>query len=161
MRPGPDLFTAHGEITYSFLFSLILANILILPLGLISGKAMSKLITGIPVTILAPFVFLLSVIGSFAINNNMADVYIMLVFGVIGFIGRKAGFSAGPIVLGLILGSICEQGLVQSILMGRAKGSMMGMFFTRPISIILIVLTVVSAFWPFIARALKNRGIKK
>jgi putative tricarboxylic transport membrane protein len=160
LRPGPDLFTSHGEITYSFLFSLILANILILPLGLISGKAMSKLITGIPVTILAPFVFLLSVIGSFAINNNMADVYIMLIFGVIGFIGRKAGFSAGPIVLGLILGSICEQGLVQSILMGRAKGSTLGIFFNRPISIILIFLTIISAFWPFFARIRKNRRLK-
>jgi putative tricarboxylic transport membrane protein len=156
LRPGPDLFTAHGEVTYAFLLSLILANILILPLGLMSGKAMSKLIIGIPVTILAPLVFLLSVIGSFAINNNMADVYIMLIFGVIGFIGRKAGFSPGPIVLGLILGGICEQGLVQSILMGRAKGSVLNMFFNRPISILLIALTLVSAFWPFIARARKN-----
>ncbi len=121
---------------------------------------MSKLITGIPVTILAPFVFLLSVIGSFAINNNMADVYIMLIFGIIGFIGRKAGFSAGPIVLGLILGSICEQGLVQSILMGRAKGSVMGVFFQRPISILMIILTVVSAFWPLIVRIRKNWRFK-
>ncbi len=160
LRPGPYLFTTHGEITYSFLFSLILANILILPLGLISGKAMSKLITGIPVTILAPFVFMLSVIGSFAINNNMADVYVMLIFGVIGFVGRKAGFSAGPIVLGLILGSICEQGLVQSILMGRAKGSIAGIFFHRPISILLIILTVVSAFWPLIVKLRKKQGLK-
>jgi putative tricarboxylic transport membrane protein len=153
LRPGPDLFIANGEITYAFIFSLILANILILPLGLLMGKGMTKVITGIPVTILAPFVFLLSVIGSFAINNNMADVYVMLVFGVIGFIGRKAGFSAGPIVLGLILGSICEQGLVQSILMGRAKGSMAGMFFARPISIILIVMTLISALWPILIKA--------
>ncbi|MDF1567859.1 MAG: tripartite tricarboxylate transporter permease [Spirochaetaceae bacterium] len=153
LRPGPDLFTTNGEVTYAFIFSLILANILILPLGLLMGKGMTKVITGIPVTILAPFVFLLSVIGSFAINNNMADVYVMLVFGIIGFIGRKAGFSAGPIVLGLILGSICEQGLVQSILMGRAKGSMAGMFFARPISIILIVMTLISALWPMLIKA--------
>lgn len=161
MRPGPDLFTAHGEITYAFLLSLVLANILILPLGLMSGKAMSKLIIGIPVTVLAPLVFLLSVIGSFAINNNMTDVYIMLIFGVIGFIGRKAGFSAGPIVLGLILGGICEQGLVQSILMGRAKGSVLNMFFNRPISLMLIALTLVSAFWPLIAKARKKWRVKK
>ncbi len=148
MRPGPDLFTFHGEITFAFIFSLVLANILILPLGLISGKAMSKIITGIPVTVLAPFVFLLSVIGSFAINNNMADVYIMLGFGVVGFITRKAGFGPGPIVLGLILGGICEQGLVQAIQMGTAKGSIIQMFFGRPISIGLIVLTLVSALWP-------------
>jgi putative tricarboxylic transport membrane protein len=161
MRPGPDLFTAHGEVTYAFLLSLVLANILILPLGLVSGKAMSRLITGIPVTVLAPLVFLLSVIGSFAINNNMTDVYVMLIFGVVGFVGRKAGFSPGPIVLGLILGGICEQGLVQSILMGRAKGSVLNMFFNRPISIVLIILTLISAFWPLIARVRRNWGVKK
>ena len=155
MRPGPDLFAFHGQVTYSFIFSLILANIFILPLGLLSGKIMSKVITGIPVTILAPFVFFLSIIGSYAINNNMFDVYVMLFFGVIGFIGRKAGFGPGPIVLGLILGSICEQGLVQSILMGRAKGSVLSMFFSRPISIILIVLTMISACWPFIVKGRK------
>ena len=161
MRPGPDLFTFHGEITYAFIFSLVLANILILPLGLAGGKAMSKLITGVPVTVMAPFVFLLSLIGSFAINNNMADVYVMLAFGVVGFVARKAGFGPGPIVLGLILGSICEQGLVQAILMGRAKGSVLGMFFTRPISLVLIALTLVSALWPFIARALASRGSRR
>ena len=153
MRPGPDLFAFHGHVTYAFILSLILANILILPLGLLSGKLMSKIITGIPVTILAPFVFFLSVIGSYAINNNMFDVYVMLLFGLVGLIGRKAGFGPGPIILGLILGSICEQGLVQSILMGRAKGSVISMFFTRPISIILIILTLVSACWPLIVKA--------
>jgi len=156
MRPGPDLFAYHGHITYSFMLSLILANILILPLGLLSGKLMSKVITDIPVTILAPFVFFLSIIGSYAINNNMFDVYVMLVFGVIGFIGRKAGFGPGPIVLGLILGSICEQGLVQSILMGRAKDSVISMFFSRPISIILIILTLISACWPLIVKGRKT-----
>ena len=161
MRPGPDLFTFHGEITYAFIFSLILANLLILPLGLASGKMMSKLITGIPVTVLAPFVFLLSIIGSFAINNNMTDVYVMLAFGVIGFVARKAGFGPGPIVLGLILGSICEQGLVQAIQMGTAKGSVVGMFFARPISLILIFLTLVSAVWPMISGALKSRRIRR
>ncbi len=148
MRPGPDLFTFHGEVTYAFMLSLIPANLLILPLGIMGGKLMSKILTNIPVTVLAPFVFLLSVIGSYAINNNMADVYIMITFGVLGFALRKAGFGPGPIVLGLILGSICEQGLVQAILMGRAKGSVGAMFFSRPISLVLIALTLVSAFWP-------------
>lgn len=87
----------------------------------------------------------------------MADVFVMLGFGIIGFVSRKAGFQPGPIVLGLILGSICEQGLVQAILMGRAKGSVVGMFFARPISIILIILTLISAFWPLIAGLYKKR----
>ncbi|MBN1837187.1 MAG: tripartite tricarboxylate transporter permease [Spirochaetales bacterium] len=156
MRPGRELFTNHGVVTYTFMLSLVVANLLILPVGIFSGRWISRLITRLPVTLLAPTVFFLSVIGSFAINRNVFDVYVMLFFGLIGYVGKKMNFSAGPIVLGLILGSICEQGLVQSILMGRAAGSVAAMFFTRPLSLVLIVLTVVSAAWPFAAKALRK-----
>ena len=158
MRPGVELFTTYGNITYTFIFSLVIANILMLPMGIYSGKIISRIITSIPVSVLAPFVIFLSIIGSYAINKNMFDVYVMLAFGVVGYIGRKAGFSPGPIVLGLILGRICEQGLVQAILMGRAAGSVWQIFFTRPLSLLLIILTAFSIAWPLIA---KKRGRKR
>jgi putative tricarboxylic transport membrane protein len=157
MRPGADLFTVHGVVTYTFILSLILANLLMLPMGIASGKFVSRLITNIPTTVLAPFVFFLSVIGSFAINNSMFDVYVMLAFGLLGYLGRKIRFEPGPIVLGIILGSICEQGLVQSILMGRAEGSVLKIFFTRPISLVLILLTLASGAWPFVIPRLGSR----
>jgi len=152
MRPGAELFSVHGHITYTFIISLIIANLLILPMGIYSGKLVSKLITNIPVAFLAPFVVFLSVIGSYSINRNLFNVYVMLFFGLVGYIGRKVEFGPGPIVLGLILGKICEEGLVQSILMGRAAGSILQIFFTRPISIILIFLTIISAGWPVIRK---------
>jgi putative tricarboxylic transport membrane protein len=164
MRPGAELFTLFGSITYTFILSLVVANLLILPMGIYSGKLVSKLITSIPVGYLAPMVIFLSVIGSYSINRNLFDVYVMLFFGLVGYIARKADFGPGPIVLGLILGKICEEGLVQSILMGRAAGSILQVFFTRPISIILIILTIVSAGWPLIRkfiggkRRYANRG---
>jgi len=154
MRPGADLFTVHAGVTYTFIFSLILANILILPMGIFSGKMVSKLITNLPAAFLAPFIVFLTIIGSFSINNNIFDVYVMLFFGLLGYVGRRLGFGPGPIVLGIILGAICEQGLVQSILMGRAAGNVLTIFFTRPISIILIVLTISSACWPIIRKAI-------
>ena len=160
MRPGADLFTIHGKITYTFILSLVLANLLILPIGVLGGKWVSRLITRVPATVLAPFIFLLSVIGSYAINKNMFDVFVMLFFGLLGYVGRKIEFSPGPVVLGLILGDICEQGLVQSILMGRASGSILQMFFTRPISIVLIVLTLMSARWP-VAQGMMCRAQKR
>jgi putative tricarboxylic transport membrane protein len=156
MRPGRELFTHHGVITYTFMLSLVLANLLLLPVGIFSGRWISRLVTRLPVTLLAPLVFFLSVIGSFAINRNMLDVYGMLIFGLVGYVGRRMKIGPGPIVLGLILGSICEQGLVQSILLGRASGSVLAMFFTRPLSIVLILLTLVSAGWPFIAQAIRR-----
>jgi len=161
MRPGADLFTIHGKITYTFILSLVLASLLILPIGVLGGKWVSRLITRVPVTVLAPFIFLLSVIGSYAINKNMFDVFAMLFFGLLGYVGRKIGFSPGPVVLGLILGDICEQGLVQSILMGRASGSILQMFFTRPISIVLIVLTLMAALWPVAQVMVRRRGSRE
>jgi putative tricarboxylic transport membrane protein len=152
MRPGVDLFTIHGHVTYTFILSLILANMLMLPMGIYSGKLVSKMITNIPIPFLAPFILFLTFIGSYSIERNMFDVYTMIFFGLVGYIGRKAGFGPGPIVLGLILGNICEQGLVQSILMGKAAGSLFGVFFIRPISIILIILTLLSAGWPVIRK---------
>jgi putative tricarboxylic transport membrane protein len=158
MRPGAELYTVHAEITYAFLFSLFVANMLMLPVGIFGGKAFARLITVIPVKLLAPTVTFLCIIGSFAIRNNIMDVAFMLLCGLFGYVGKKLGFHPGPIVLGLILGKICETGLVQSMLMGKASGSTWSMFFSRPISLILILLCLLSALWPFIASTLKKRG---
>lgn len=162
MRPGAELFTAHGTITYAFLFSLILANLAMLPLGLALGKAVSKIMEKTRVQTMAPVIIFLSMVGSYSIYNNVADVYTMVITGVLAYVLRKAGFMPGPIVLGLILGPIAEQGLLQSMLMGRAQGSLLLMFFGRPISIVLIVLTAISAVTPFVlARRQKELEKKK
>jgi putative tricarboxylic transport membrane protein len=158
MRPGAELFTSFGTITYAFLFSLVLANIAMLPLGIILGKAVAKLMQRVKVQTMAPVIIFLSMVGSYSIYNNVADIYTMVIVGIAAHALRKAGFMPGPIVLGLILGPIAEQGLTQSVLMGRAQGSMMTVFFGRPISIILIILTVASVAAPFVIRWRERRG---
>jgi len=150
LRPGPELYTVFGEITYTFLFSLVLANIALFFLGYYGSRYVARIIN-ISTAYLAPIVVFMCVIGSYSIRNNMLDVYIMVVFGVIGYITRKLGYHPGPIVLGLILGTIAENGLVQSMLIGQAQGNMLAMFFTRPISMVLIVMCLISAAWPFIS----------
>jgi len=158
LRPGLDLFTTQSAITYTFIFSLFISNIMMLPVGLYGGKLISKIVSITPIYLLAPLVTFLSIIGSYALRNNMLDVYIMLLCGFIGYLGIKMGFHAGPIVLGLILGPICEQGLVQSILIGQATirtGPAWIILFTRPISIVLIILSVISVSWPFLAKYAK------
>lgn len=158
MRPGMDLFTEHGRITYAFMFSLVLANLAILPLGLLLGGAAAKLLQKVRIQTMAPVIVFLSMIGSYAIYNNIADVYTMIVTGLVAHALRKAGFQPGPIVLGMILGPIAEQGLLQSILMGRAAGSPVGIFFTRPISFVLIALTVISIVTPIIVNRREQHG---
>lgn len=150
LRPGPELYTAHGVITYTFLISLIFANIALFFLGIYGAKYIARVIN-VSTHYLVPLIVFMTIIGSYSIRNNMLDVYFMLLFGVVGYVTKKLGYHPGPIVLGLILGPIAENGLVQSMLMGTSQGSMLAVFFTRPISIVLIILCIVSAIWPFIS----------
>ncbi len=158
MRPGMELFSTHGTITYAFLFSLVLANLAMLPLGIILGKAVSALMQRTRVQTMAPLIIFLSMVGSYSIYNNIADIYTMVAVGVVAHALRKAGFMPGPIVLGLILGPIAERGLTQSLLMAQAAGSVTAIFFGRPLSILLIALTAGSVLMPLVIKVRERRG---
>ncbi|BAS27829.1 tripartite tricarboxylate transporter permease [Limnochorda pilosa] len=158
MRPGADLYSVHASVTYTFIWAMILAGFVTFGLGMVLSRYIARIIN-VPINLLVPFIVFLSVIGSFAVRNNLLDVAVMLGFGILGYVTEKLGLQPGPIVLGLILGPIAEQGLVQSLLMGRATGSLAAVFFTRPISIALILLSLVSAAWPVASRwVARSRG---
>jgi putative tricarboxylic transport membrane protein len=93
----------------------------------------------------------MTVLGSYSIRNNMVDVWIMFIFGIIGYASSKLKFHPAPIVLGLILGPFVEEGLVQSMLAGGASGSVLSYMVLRPISGVLIALCLMSALWPLFA----------
>ena len=112
---GPKLFTEHSDVVYTFL-------------------AVIKM----PKSYLVPMVSLMLVIGAFAIQNNYHDIVIMLVLGIVAWIIGRLGFPAPPIVLGLLLGPIAEQGFAQALMIGRAKSAVLETFFGRPVSLILI-----------------------
>ncbi len=152
LTPGPELFTSRGDITYAFLFSFFISNAMIVLYGIPAGKWVYKAVVNIPTRVLVPSILLLTIVGSYAIRNNEMDVIVMFICGILGYILRELEFNAGPIVLGLILGPIAEKGFVQGLIMGNSvSADMPGLiFFTRPLSIILIVLSVLSACWPLI-----------
>lgn len=149
MQPGPELYTAFGGITYTFIFSFFLAVIVMFLLTAWGSKVFARLIT-VPFQYLVPMIAFLSIIGSYAIRNNFLDVWMMLFFGGLAYVLRKLGFHSGPLVLGLIMGPFAEQGLVQSLLMGKACGSVLKVMFTRPLSLVLILLSLISVIWPII-----------
>jgi len=149
VRTGPSLFSDGANIVYTFIFGLLLATILMLPVGLLIGRFAYRAIVQAPKAALVPAVAFMTVIGTFAIRNSISDVAIMIVLGVIGWLASKRGFSASPIVLGLILGRIAEQGFVQSWTIGDAIGNLWVQFFGRPLSIVIIALTVLSFLYPF------------
>jgi putative tricarboxylic transport membrane protein len=126
----------------------------------IIGLLISKYIvhvTRVPSGVLAPIIVVLSVVGSYAINNNMFDVYVMVLFGLIGYFMRKTGFATAPVVLGLILGPMAESGFRRSLVM--AKGDVLGYYFSRPLSILLMVLIVFSFLSPILMKKLQAKGM--
>ena len=150
VRTGPTLFEGGGSIVYTFIFGLFIATILMLPTGLLIGRYAYKTIVTIPKTILVPSVGFMTIIGTFAIRNSISDVIIMIVLGTVGWVLSRFGFAASPIVLGLILGPIAEQGFVQAWIIGEATGNLAGMFFGRPISLAIIAFTILSLLYPVI-----------
>lgn len=160
VRTGPTLFQSGGDsIAYTFIYGLLIATVLMLPVGLLIGRYAYKSIVTIPKAVLVPTVGFMTIIGTFAIHNSISDVGIMIGLGIFGWIVGRFGFSASPIVLGLILGPIAEQGFVQSWIIGSATNDLIGMFFGRPISQAIVAFTLLSLFYPlFVGR--RQRAMK-
>jgi len=151
LTPGYSLFTTYGKITYPFLAGFILAQFAFTIIGLIGAKQFVKVVK-MPKGFLLAGIGVLCAVGSYAASNNIADVYIMLIFGIIGYFLKTAGFDISAVVLGMMLGSIAEAGFMQSYsLYQRDLAATLTSFFTRPISLILIIICVVSCFSPLIS----------
>ena len=157
LQPGHELFTSNANIIYAVIIGLILANILMGIFGLSMAKYIVK-VASIPFSILAPIIIVLSVVGSYAINNNMFDVYVMAAFGLIGYLMRKTSFSTAAVVIAMILGTMAEIGYRQSIVM--SKGDMLSYYISRPISLILISLILLSLISPLFVSWKKKRKSK-
>ncbi|MBO4317115.1 MAG: tripartite tricarboxylate transporter permease [Mailhella sp.] len=139
--PGYELFSTHGRITYTVIAGLLFANIVMGFIGMLIAKYASSLARLPKYTLVTP-IAIFAVVGSFAINNSIFDVYVMLIFGFAGYIMRLAGIPAAPIILGLILGPIAEQGLRQTLTLSR--GDVFSYCLSKPISLVLIALIALS-----------------
>lgn len=157
ITPGPDLYSRYPDLVFLFIWAFILANGVMFLLGFFGARYVGQIIN-LPTHYLAPVIVMLSVVGSYAIRNNLLDVIMMVGFGVFGYWAKRWRFEPAPIVLGLILGPIAEAGLTQSMLMGQAQGSVWGVFVTRPVTLMLILLCVLSLLWPILGRI--RRGAK-
>ena len=157
LKIGPSLFNEQGGVVYTFMFGLLIATVLMLPVGLLLGRYAYKSIVRIPKSLLVPTVAFLTILGSFAIHSNTHDMQVMLVLGVLAWIMQRYGFAPSPIVLGLVLGQIAEQGFVQSYMIGNATNSLAAMFFGRPISMAIIAFALLTLFYPLIAGLLSRR----
>ena len=156
MRPGPLLFIQHADVVYAVFIGMFFANLMFLGLGLGGAKVFSQILR-VPNYVLSPIILVLCVVGTYALHNNMADVWIMLLFGIIGYKMKSYGFAAAPIVLGLVLGGLIEVSLRRSLIVFDNNPFV---FFTRPWSLLFIVLTVLGLCAPLITSWIENRGQK-
>lgn len=153
IQPGPQLFTTSADLVYTLFAGMIVANILMLVFGL-SGIRLFTKILKVPRNILAGIIVVLSVVGAYAIGNNFFDVFTMLGAGIIGYFMKKFGFPASPVVLALILGPMAESEMRRALVMSEGSYDI---FLTRPISLVLIVLSVLSLLLPLLLNKLKQR----
>ncbi|MGU9951162.1 MAG: tripartite tricarboxylate transporter permease [Gammaproteobacteria bacterium WSBS_2016_MAG_OTU1] len=143
IRTGPDLFLSGG-VAHTFIWGLLLATCLMLPVGMLIGRRAYRFIASVPNTLLAPLIGFLTIIGSFSIRNSSSDVVMMVLLGGVGWVMARFSFSVSPVVLGLILSSIAEQGFVQTWTIGAATDNLFGGFFGDPLSLAIIILTTIT-----------------
>ena len=150
--PGPRLFAEHPDFVWAFIASLYLANIVAFVICL-SATPLLAMLLRTPYALLAPIVVILCVVGSYAIQNSLIDVWLVLIFGVIGFVLRKLDFPLAPMVVALVLGAPTETTLRQSLIM--SDGSMT-VFFASPIAAVLMSCALLLFFFPLIQIVLRR-----
>lgn len=146
LRPGPQLFTKYGGITYALFIGLFLSTVVMLFVGLFTAKYFAK-ISVVPTNILASVIMVLCVIGAYSVSNSEFNVFVMFVFGIIGYFMSYFKYSQAAFVLGLVLGPIAEQEFRRSLLI---SGGSYRIFISTPISLILFVSVLFFSFYPLI-----------
>ena len=139
LRPGFELFSNSPAVVYGFIFSMFAANVMFVPVGFLVARFSARLLRT-PPTVLAPTILVFAVIGSYAIRNNIEDLWLMLVMGVVGCIMQIFKVPIAPMVLGLVLGAMAEGELARAYaLSGNDVFVLLQHFVTRPICIILLL----------------------
>ena len=142
--PGPDLFTVHAAVTWTFIGSLLLAQIFMLVIGLGLSRSSSNWVMRVPSQYMAAAVTILAVFGTYSIQNSYSDVVLMLVLGSLMYLLNKYGFSAAPIVLGIILGPIAEDNFSMGKMIADVSDGPLVYFMTGSINLVLIFVCLVS-----------------
>ncbi|MDC7245693.1 MAG: tripartite tricarboxylate transporter permease [Sphaerochaetaceae bacterium] len=147
LRPGPLLFTNHAKTVYTLLVGFAVINILLFVVGWMFCRFAGKILK-IPKAILATIIVVLAVVGSFSIQQNMMDVVVMFIAGIIGYFMLKFNYPLSPVALGLLLGPMLEEALTLTNVMYDN----FFMIFTRPLTVLFALFIVVSFFWPMVKK---------
>jgi putative tricarboxylic transport membrane protein len=143
--PGPLLIKEHPEVFWGVLGSMYIGNIMLLIMNL-PLIPMWVQVLKIPDRILYPLMLLFCVVGAYCINNSVFDIFVMVIFGVVGYLFKKFGYECAPLILGFILGPMLEVNLRRSLLISQGSFSI---FFTRPLALAFLVVCFILLSFSF------------
>ncbi len=150
---GPQLVTEHPDVFWGFVASMYVGNLMLLALNLpLVGLFVTVL--RIPYAYLYPLIIMFCIVGVYEVSHSIVDVYIMLIMGVLGYGLRKFAFDPAPLVLGLVIAPLLEQSLRQSLIMSNGNYLI---FFSRPISLGLLIVCVILLALSGLAFVLKRK----
>lgn len=152
MVAGPTLFTKSPQMAYLIIVGFLLGNIIMLPLALLYCKYLAAQILKINPKILSAAILALCVTGSFAYKNNVFHIGVAIAFGIVGYIFYKFSIPTAPFILASILGGMIESNYINSL---AYTGSPL-IFLQRPISLVLVIISVLFIVWPWLGQWLKN-----
>ncbi len=146
LEPGPRLFTDHGDFVWGLIASLYAANLFAVIINIAFIPAFIWVLK-LPFTLLAPIIFLLCLIGGYAPTRDMHDLWLMIIFGIVGYLMRKLDYPLAPAVLAIVLGPLAEPALRQSLLISNGEFSI---FFNRPFSGPIMISALILLFLPLL-----------
>jgi len=153
ITPGPRVFIDQATLVYTLFAIFLIANIIMLPLGYIAIKSLVRVFLRTPRKFLTPLILTFCIVGSYAIRISVFDVLTMLILGIAGYLMEKNGFPVAPLVLGLILGPMMEIYFMMTA--RKALGNPLE-FVSRPLSIAIIILIILTWSTPLINKIIKR-----
>ena len=157
LEPGPRLFTDHADFVWGLIASLYAANLFAVIINIAFIPAFIWVLK-LPFTLLAPIIFVLCIIGGYAPTQDMHDVWLMIAFGIVGYLMRKLDYPLAPAVLAIVLGPLAEPAMRQSLLI---SGGEFSIFFTRPFSAPIMVAALVLLALPLLKPLMRLVNGKK
>lgn len=145
ITPGPELFTKNSFWVYSIMLGLVMINIILY----IQGRLLTKVLVGITrlsYKTLIPGILMLCILGSYSIRNSYFDVMLMIGFTVLGYFLKYFKFPIAPLAIGFVLGGLAETNFRRALIMSDGR---LDIFFTRPISLFIILLTIFMVIYPY------------
>ena len=154
IQPGPLLFVNNADIVFAIMAAMIVANVFMLLFMTSAVKYIAK-ISRLPKTYILPGIMMFCVIGAFALANRMFDVWVLLIFGVIGYAMRRAAIPQAPFIIGLVLAPIAEQNLRTGL---QITGGSLMPLITRPVSLTFLIVSILFLVWPFVSHLKRKKN---